>query len=374
MKRSPLPLSLLLLLALLLLTPAPAPAQITPESGYQAEELTDPDIAPMDWVSSMAYYDGLLIYAGNDTTIRAYDPDTGTSQVVADLSADPNFLFGPAGFLVSDDGYLYFGDNGNTDNVYRLRLLDPWPAVPTSLPTGASGSIFSFAQNPDSPYTIWFASADFGGPNMYLYEISAAFDAAALRYTFAAPHGGGSGPIIFLDGDSLLYGESVWGGDGYFHRLDENAARDVDITADYLTFTGGLAGAVRAFDGKIFVATGAGMEVYQIDGGTATLIVAITGLEAQSLAYDNQTLFVSLQKPWLDEADDGEISFAAIWQEPEDNNGDGGGGGGGGGSCFIRSATGPAGSWSTVPILLAGLLALTAVWRVVRSGAKSGVN
>ena len=373
MNRRPLSFLLFVFFALLFfaLVPAPALAQIAPKSGYEAENLPDPDLAPMPWVSSMAYYDGRLIYAGSDGNVRAFDPDTGVSEIVADLSGDLNFMFGPSGFLVSDDGYLYFGDNGNTKSVYRLWLSDRWPADAHTLATGASGSIFSFAQNPGT-HTIWFASADFGGGNMYLYEVPLAFNSAAVKQAeFTAPHGGGSGPIIFIDATTVLYGESPFGGDGYFHLLDLDAAAREVLTVDYLVFDGGLAGAVHGFDDKIYVSTGAGMKVYRIDGPDMKL-VATTDQDAQGLAFDGETLFLSLQKPWRNLPDDGEISFGAITEKP-----DTGGGGGGGGGCFVRSTAGEipkAGALSVLLCLAGALLATMAVRAAGRGRSRPRVD
>lgn len=344
------------------LVPAKALAQIDTESGYKAVETADPDIAPMPWVSSMAYYDGRLIYSGSDGNVRAFDPETGESEIVADLSADPNFMFGASGFLVSDDGYLYFGDNGVTDRVYRLRLSANWPAAVEGLTTEASGSIFSFTQNPGT-HTIWFASADFGaGANMYLYEVPLAFNSSAVqKAAFPAPHGGGNGPIIFLDASTLLYGESPFGGDGYFHQV--NTAIGNIVIQDYLHFAGGLAGAVYGFDGKIYVTTGAGMAVYRISGQIKTQ-VASTTLDAQALAFDGETLFISLQKS----SDfSGEIHFGAIQEKA------GGGGGGGGGGCFIRAAAGEIPKARPLPVLL-GLLGAMAVRRFVRGRPRPRVD
>lgn len=361
------PISFLLVASFVLLlfaiVPATALAQIDPKSGYEAEELADPDSAPMAWVSSMAYYDGRLIYAGRDGNVRAFDPDTGQSEIVADPSAYGDFTWGPAGFMVSDDGYLYFGDNTfpPSGRIYRVHLSDSWPVVNVeTLDTGADKSIFSFAQNPVA-HTIWFASKNYpAGDTMYLHEIPLTFTTVTERYSFPV-HDisySGNGPIIFLNGDALLYGESVWGGGGYFHRLDLNsAARDVTMTADYLTFDGGLLGAVRGFDDKIYVTTSAGMEVYRISGENKTL-VATTDLDAQALAFDGETLFISLQKS----SDfSGEIHFGAITKKPDT----GGGGGGGGGGCFVRSTAGhiPKAGVLSVLLCLAGALLALMVFR-----------
>jgi hypothetical protein len=237
------------------------------------------------------------------------------------------------------------------------------------LATGASGSIFSFTQNPGT-HTIWFASADFGaGANMYLYEVPLAFNSAAVqKAAFPAPHGGGNGPIIFLDASTLLYGESPFGGDGYFHQV--NTATGNIVIQDYLHFAGGLAGAVYGFDGKIYVTTGAGMAVYRISGQTKTQ-VASTTLDAQALAFDGERLYLSLQKPLENPPapDDGEIHFGAITKKPDT----GGGGGGGGGGCFIRAAAGEIPKARPLPVLL-GLLGAMAVRRFVRGRPRPRVD
>ncbi|MCG6917851.1 MAG: DUF5050 domain-containing protein, partial [Deltaproteobacteria bacterium] len=185
-------IGMVLIIVSMFMSATPVLAAITPEDPYEALALDAPDPAVFDWVSSIGYYDGQLIYPGNDRKIYAYDIQTGNSTEILDLSADPNFFFGPSAFLVSFDNYLYFLDNGNTDKIYRIDLSGAWPPAIESFSTGASGSIFSFTQNPWTD-AIWFASADFGAGNMYLYEVNAAFNSATQRASFVKPRGANAG-------------------------------------------------------------------------------------------------------------------------------------------------------------------------------------
>jgi len=300
------------LYALIVLLPfliaIPVGASITPNVPFQASTLAAPNPAVFTWVSSIAYYDGQLIYPGDDRKIYAYDIQTGNSTEVLDLSADPNFGFGPSGFLVSYDNYLYFLDNGNTDKIYRIDLTAAWPPAIESFSTGASGSIFGLTQNPWTD-AVWFASADFPPGNMYLYEMNASFTTATETASFAQPNGGGNGPIIFKGATTLLYGESVWGGDGYFHLVDSTTG---EVTAqDYLTFPGGLAGACYGYNNVIYASSGAGSTIYEIQGAAKTQ-VATTDEDAQSIVFDGSSFYISEQKS----SDfSGAISFHQLWRK-----------------------------------------------------------
>ena len=107
-------IGIVLCVFLVFLLATSAVASITPTAPYQADNtLGAPDPAVKTWNSSIAYYNNHLIYAGNDNSIYAYNLDTEGSTLVCDLSANANFGFGPAGFFLTNDGYLYFNDNGN---------------------------------------------------------------------------------------------------------------------------------------------------------------------------------------------------------------------------------------------------------------------
>lgn len=286
----------------------PALAGITPVDTWESEALSDPNPAVFGWVGSIAYYDNQIIYAGNDQKIYAYDLDTENSTELLDLSGDANFSFGPSGFMVSDDNYLYFHDNGNSDKVYRVDLTAAWPASIESFNTGATGSIYAFTQNPWTD-AVWFTSADFGAGNMHLYEVNASFDLATQRASFGKPHGenAGNGPIIFKGASTLLYGESVWGGDGYFHLVDSTTG-DIS-TMNYLTFTDGLAAAAYGYDNVIYATTGNGRKIYKING-SAMEGVATTDNDAQGIVFDGISFYVSEMETGLFT---GAVSFNALW-------------------------------------------------------------
>ncbi|MDY6952465.1 MAG: choice-of-anchor U domain-containing protein, partial [Thermodesulfobacteriota bacterium] len=279
--------------------------QVVPAPPYRARYLGEPDPAAFAWNSTLAYYDHQLIHAGDDNRIYAYHLVTGGYEEVLDLSENPDFGFGPSGFLVSHDHYLYFNNNGNSDKIYRIDLTASAPAI-ESFESGASGSIFAFTQNPWTD-VIWFNSADFGEGSMYLYEVNAAFDAATQRASFVKPHGAdaGTGPILFKNEDTLLYGESVWGGNGYFHVMDVGTGEITDT--DYLVFEGGLAGVVHGYDNTIYATTGAGKSAFEIEGTTKTEVAA-TFHDAQGLAFDGHSLYVSTQTPT------GVIGGLALWR------------------------------------------------------------
>ena len=188
-------------------------AAITPVAPFQAEALPDPNPPVFTFQSSIAYYNNSIIYADSDRNIRAYDVDSKSSTLVSETSSLGTSFAAATAFMVSSDDYLYFTDNDVTKNIYRLKLTDTWPAGYSTLATGVSSSIFSFTENPWTN-TIWFSSSDFGSGNFYLYEIDSAFTTATQRSTFAKKgDNSGNGPIIFEDETTLLYGESVFGGE-----------------------------------------------------------------------------------------------------------------------------------------------------------------
>jgi hypothetical protein len=180
------------------------------------------------------------------------------------------------------------------------------------LDTGLTSSIYSFAENPWTR-TVWFASADFlSGENLYLHQVAAGFAGAAQKAAFAQPNGGGNGPIIFADETTVLYGESVFGGDGFFHRVD--AASGQVLQANYLTFAGGLADAVRAYGNRIFVTTGGGKQVFEIQGDQKTEM-ASTSDEARGVLFDGASLLLSKMVPFGTGATDGTVGFLQLWQK-----------------------------------------------------------
>ena len=284
----------------------PALGGITADPPWQSEATYAPDPAAMIWNSSIAYYDGQLIYAGGDKKVYALNVDDGSTTLVCDTStlSDPGAAV--SGFLVSNDNHLYFHANTfPTVVIYRILLTDTWPADYEVLDTGCHGSIFSLTQNPWTDI-VWFASADLGSGVMYLYEVSAAFDNVKERASFNAPTFGGNGPIIFKGPSTLLYGESVWGGNGYFHLIDSTTGEVT--TEDYLIFDGGLVGATYGYDNIIYVTTGGGKTIYEINGTTKTQ-VGTTDVDAQGIVFDGNSFYISTQIPWSGGLDDGKISL-----------------------------------------------------------------
>jgi hypothetical protein len=284
--------------------------QVIPGNSYHSRTLGEPDPEAFPWNSALAYFDKELMYAGNDQKIHGYNLVTGDYREVLDLSGNPDFGFGPSGFLVGLDGRLYFHDNGSSDKIYRIDLTVSEPVV-ESFSTGAHGNIFAFAYNPWTE-VVWFASSDFPPGDMYLYEVDGAFQNAYERARFPQPHGGGSGPIVFAGPASLLYGEvyvdpeTFVSGPAYFHLVD-TVAGHID-GEDYLVFDGGLAGASYAYDDHIFVTTGAGRRVYEISGRAKTE-VATTMDDAQGIVFDGSSLYISSQSPT-----EGSIRGHGLWR------------------------------------------------------------
>jgi hypothetical protein len=274
----------------------PAQAAITPVAPYQASALTDPDPEVFTYASSIGYYEDQLIYAGSDGKIYAYSIKTGASELVSDTSALKTAFSSVQGFLIATDGHLYFHDNAITANIYRIRLADAWPAAYETTDTQIGGAIYSFTENPWTN-TIWMASADFhgGGNKFYLHELQPGFTILRQRAAFVQPNNGGNGPIIFKGPNTVLYGESVFGGDGFFHLI--NAATGEVIRENYLTLEDGLADAAFGYNNVVFATTGGGKKVLQIRGDTATPI-GVSDDEARSIQFDGETFYVSEMVPY----------------------------------------------------------------------------
>jgi hypothetical protein len=285
-------------------------AAITSIDPFQAEALPNPNPPVFTFQSSIAYYSNAIIYAGSDGKIYAYDLADKTSTLLSDTSSLGNSFAAVTAFMVSSDDYLYFTDNAVTKNIYRLKLTDTWPADYSTLATGINSFIFSFTENPWTN-TIWFSSSDFGPGNFYLYEIDSAFTTAIQRSTFAKKgDNSGNGPIIFEDETTLLYGESVYLDDGYFHQVD-TASGEV-VQADYLTFTGGLVDATYGYNNRIYVTSGGGKMIFEIDGNQKTSL-ASTYDEASGIISEGTSLFVSVMVPYSGSNDDGKIGLTELW-------------------------------------------------------------
>jgi hypothetical protein len=287
--------------------------EISPIDPFRARAMGDPSPAVFTFQSSIAYYDNYLIYAGSDGKIYGYNLVTSESTVVSDTSPLGSDFAAVQGFLVSSDDYLYFHDNALTSNIYRLQLSGAWPATYDTLDTGVTSAIFAFAENPKTR-TIWFSSSDFFGSetnNFYLYQVNSDFQGATLILSFSQPNSGGNGPLIFEDETTLLYGEAVFGGNGYFHKVDTLA--QAVIEENYLTLDGGLGDATYGYNNQIYVTSGGGKSVFQVDGTRQTLL-ATTNDEARSITFDGRSLFISAMVPFSGGEDDGEVSLLELWQ------------------------------------------------------------
>ena len=287
--------------------------EISPVDPFRARALDDPVPDVFLYSSSIAYYNNYLIYAGDDGKIYGYNVDYSESVVISDTSSLSSGFTAPQGFFVSSDNYLYFHDNAVTANIYRLQLSGTWPVNYETLDTGINSAIFAFTENLWTN-TIWFSSSDFfgSGNNFYLYEIDAGFTMAIQRSSFAKKgDSSGNGPIIFENETTLLYGESVFLGDGYFHQV--NTATGAVIQADYLTFAGGLGDAAYGYNNRIYVTSGGGKSIFEIDGTQQTLL-ATTDDEARGITFDGTSLFISAMVPFSGSADDGKISLLELWQ------------------------------------------------------------
>jgi len=287
-------------------------AAITPIGPYQAEVMADPNPTVFTFQSSIAYYNNLLIYAGNDGKIFAYNIDTGISTLVSDTSSLSTVFSAVQGFVVSSDNYLYFHDNAVTSNIYRLKLTGAWPVAYETLDTDITSAVFAFAENPWTD-TIWFSSSDFfgGGNQFYLYEVYAAFTAATLRSSIVEPTSGGNGPIIFKGVNTVLYGESVFGGNGFFHLL--NSSTGELIRENYLSFTAGLGDSTYGYNNRIYVTSGGGKKIYEIRGSSTPLALGTTDDEARGITFGNAAFFVDEMLPFSGGADDGKIRLNKGW-------------------------------------------------------------
>jgi len=298
------------------LLPGAAFALATLEAPYALRNLPDPAPAVMTWHSSIAYYNGGIIYAGNDGKIWSMNVATGTSTLVCDTSSLSSAWNAPYGFAVVRGDHLYFHDNGaNPARLYRLDLAGVWPRAIGDveiLNTGAAGTIFSIAQNRFTG-TVWFTSASntaLGDPEtrIYLYEVNNTFAAATQRASFLPPNGGGSGPVVFAGSQTALVGEAVFGADGYFHLV--NTATGAVTVENFMTFEGGLAAAVNGYGNAIYAVSGNGQRLYRIEENRKILIQTLPD-GAWSLAFDGQELFVAAMDG-LDWAAGGAVSFLAL--------------------------------------------------------------
>jgi len=314
-------------------------AAITPVAPFQAEALPDPNPPAFIYSSSIAYYNNYLIYAGDDGQIYGYNLDSGDSVIIADTRSLKSGFTAVQGFLVSSDDYLYFHDNylfpNGLQSIYRLQLSGGWPVAYETLVTDATSAIFTFTENPWTN-AIWFSSSDFGSGNFYLYEIDSGFTKATLRSSFAKKgDNSGNGPIIFEDETTLLYGESVFGENGYFHQVD--TATGAVIQADYLTFTGGLADATYGDNNRIYVTSGGGKTIFELQGSAEPLAIGTTDNDAQGIVYGDDNFYIS--ELILSGADTGKTSLDKFWDaSPTPVPPTSSSGGGGGGGCFIENA------------------------------------
>ncbi len=301
-----------------------AVAEIILEKDWYATAINSPTPATFTWNSSMAYYNGQLFYTGDDGNIYAFSNDNASAQLVCETSELGGEWGSPTAFLVTTNDFLYFTDNGTTSNIYRVNLTQNRPAPYQAFDTQCDGIIFSMTQDPEN-YNIWFASADFGsGDQFYLYRVED-FAGAKKKVHFTKPHGGGNGPILFLTPTSVIYGESVYNGDGYLHLI--STVTETVLDEDWQSFVGGITSMVYGYDNDIFLTTGNGKRLIRL---VAPLYdekgVASTSGSPQTIVYDKSKFF------YLSEMDltTGSSNYSYFWE-----SGSSGGGDGGSSGCFI---------------------------------------
>ncbi len=289
-----------------------AVSEISPLDPYRARAVDDPDPDVFIYQSSIAYYNNYLIYAGDDGKIYGQNLDTSESVAISDTGSLATAFSSIQGFRVSSDNYLYFHDNAVTSKIYRVLLTDAWPAPFESLDTQVSSAIFAFTENPWTN-TIWFSSSDFfgSGNNFYLYEVNSEFTGVTLNLSFEQPNGGGNGPIIFENETTMLYGEAVFGGNGYFHQVNTDTGSV--IQENYLTVSSGLGDAIYGYNHRIYVTSGGGKAIFEIDGNQKTQL-ATTHDEARGITFDGTSFFISAMVPFSGGTDDGEVSLLQLWQ------------------------------------------------------------
>ncbi len=300
-----------LLLAAAML-PGAAFALATLEAPYDVRNLDDPAPAVKTWHSSIAHYNGGIIYAGDDGKIWSMNIGDGTSTLVCDTSSLSSAWSAPYGFAVVRGDHLYFHDNGaNPARLYRIDLSGGLPvavAAVETLDTGALGAIFAIAQNPFTG-TVWFTSGDFAAGMLYLYEVNKAFDTATQKAAFAAPNGGAIGPVVFQAPQTALVGEAFFGANGFFHLV--NTATSAVTVENFITFEGGLAAAINGYGNAIYAASGDGNRLYRIEENRKILIQTLPGAGAWGLAFDGNELFAA-DMDGLDWAAGGAVSFLAL--------------------------------------------------------------
>jgi len=234
-----------------------------------------------------------------------------TSMALDDLNpADSLYVLQHSlpGFLYTIDEYLFYLDSpGPGTTIFVEDLLD---GSVISAETSCDGNIFSFTVNPWTGQK-YFASADpdGSGDNMYLYNLE--FDSPVITatkvLTMTKFHGGLSGPIIFKNSETLLYGEQTDGGNGYFHKVDIVAKT---VISDCMEFDGGLAAATYGTGFEIFVATDEGNEIYSLANQSKTLVATTLAGSAAGLCFDGYSIIV-MQKSYSKAA--GEITFDILW-------------------------------------------------------------
>ncbi|WP_028314224.1 choice-of-anchor U domain-containing protein [Desulfatibacillum aliphaticivorans] len=277
---------------------------VSPAEGYRYAPMDLPAVGLQAWNNSLAYYGDTILYAGDNggtVDIYAYNTISGTCEMWADVdfSEGSDWAFGPAGLTAGSDGYLYYHDNGGpTKFLYRNKLSDPSVKKTLSLSGTIEGSIWDITWNPWSE-SLWIATADLDADVFYLYEVNQNFSGiVGDGISFPIPHaadGGASGPIIFGSEKYCYYGESVWGVNGYIHKVNVNTER---VYKDVFTLTGGLNSAVYGPDQGVYVSTSEGNSIYKINTlDDSSELVAETAGSIADLANDGTSLIVAATDP-----------------------------------------------------------------------------
>ncbi|SHK47989.1 hypothetical protein SAMN02745216_03525 [Desulfatibacillum alkenivorans DSM 16219] len=277
---------------------------VSPAEGYRYAPMDLPAVGLQAWNNTLAYYGDTILYAGDNggnVDIYAYDPISGTSAMWADVdfSEGSDWAYGPAGLTSGGDGYLYYHDNGNpTQFLYRNKLSDPSISETLSLSGTIEGSIWDMTWNPWSE-SLWISTADLDADVFYLYEISQDFSGIEGNgISFAIPHaadGGASGPIIFGSERYCYYGESVWGVNGYIHKINVDTGR---VYKDIFTLAGGLNSAIYGPGQGVYVSTSEGKSIYKINTlDDSSELIAETAGSIGDLANDGTSLIVAATDP-----------------------------------------------------------------------------
>jgi hypothetical protein len=90
------------------------------------------------------------------------------------------------------------------------------------------------------------------------------------------------------------------------------------VQANYLTFAGGLGDVTYAYNNRIYVTSGGGKSIFEIDGTQQTLM-ATTYNEARGITFDGTSLFISDMVPYSGSNDGGKIGLLELWPRVQED-------------------------------------------------------